>query len=143
MILAKDTYENVKDMLESPDHENTVVGLTCIENADFRDNLIYILCLIKESDIPAKQWEKHAPETAKQFKNLFKGSITYSSITWNNIMTYMQLYDAPFEDYQFLVDRYALHLVNVLNGDKNVLESVQIILKEKPKHESRTTGENF
>jgi len=143
MILAKDTYENVKDMLESPDPENTVVGLTCIENADFRDNLIYILCLIKESDIPAKQWETHAPETAKQFTNLFKGSITYSSITWYNIMIYMQMYNAPFEDYQFLMDRYALHLVDTLNGDKDVLESVQIILKEKPKHESRATSENF
>lgn len=140
MILVKDTYENVKDMLESPDHENMIVGLTCIENADFRDNLIYILCLIKETNIIAKDWDNHAPETAKQFKNLFKGSITYSSITWNNIMTYMQMYDAPFEDYQFLMDRYSLYLVDALNGDKNVIESVQITVKQKPQNESRSTS---
>ncbi len=133
MILQKDTYENVKSMLESPDEENVMVGLSCIENCDQSANLIYILCLIKETNISSSLWVKHAPETTELFKNLFKGSITFSSITWNNIIVYTQVYDTTIEDYQFLMDRFALYLKDMFNQGKDVIESVTITIKEKPK----------
>lgn len=145
VILARDTYDSVKAMLESPDEENMVVAFQCIENGDFVSNLAYILFLLKEADVEGQLWKEHAPETTKKLTTLFKVDLVNApSITFKSIMRLMRLYKAPREDYQFFMDRYALHLVDQFNEgqEEKVIEHIEITLKAHP-DESRTISQSL
>lgn len=125
--LTQETYYNIKSMLESPDEENLLIGLSCVENSDLKLNLTYVLLLFKECNILQKNWVKHAPKTMELLKNVL-GQNYNATITFNIIMENMAIYKVPEEDYQFLMNRYAGHL---LKKFKN-LEDIQIIIKTKP-----------
>lgn len=115
VVLSRDTYESVKTMLESPDKENQVVGITCIENSDFKMNIAYILLLVHETNIVPSMWKDHAPETSKMYSTLLKADISGATTTYIEILKLMAQYEVEQEDYQFFMTRYSTHLTKVIN----------------------------
>lgn len=115
IILSRDTYETVKTMLQSPDEESQVLGLTCIENADFKINIAYILLLIHETNILPEMWKEHAPETTKIYKSVIGTDISDAATTYMRILSLMAQYEVDKLDYQFFMDRYAYQLTKIIN----------------------------
>lgn len=144
MKIELSTYENLKRMLESRDEENLVVAMGCIEQMDFRENLTYILFLLKASNVEPRQWEVYAPETTKKFINVFKVDLASSSLSFASILQLMKLYDVSQEDWQFYADRYAEHLMEKINkGAEEPLISELIITIKSKYHEIRATSEDL
>lgn len=144
MNLEKENYEALKTMLNASDQENLVVAMECIENADFKSNLVYILFLIKESNVRSDLWNKHAPKTVMTFEKVFSVGIPSASISFSNIMRKLQLYEATQEHYQFFADKYAEHLLETFNGvhENPGIEEIVITIKKKS-HESRTISQSI
>jgi hypothetical protein len=63
MEKSESEYKRLLKMLDSPDVENTVLALHCIDNMDFETNKVTILCLLKCSKISAQLWIANANKT--------------------------------------------------------------------------------
>jgi hypothetical protein len=142
IILGKDTYQQLKDMLESPDEENAVRALSCIENSDFKSNITYVLLMMKEANVVYELWKINATETLKKYRAL---GILSGELTYKKIMEIILQYQAPIEDIQFFMNRFAEHMKNEINqklqpGDK-IIEQLTIIIN--PNEQSRTTSESL
>ena len=142
IVLGRDTYNQVKAMLESSDKENAVVALSCIENGDFKLNITYILLMIKEANVDYNLWKEHAAETCKKYAQLKIGK----PLTYKQILETILLYKVPVEDIQFYLDRFAAKLVtdinrNITMDDREITE-IKITINPKH-HESRTIGESL
>ena len=124
IILEKDTFENVKNMLESSDVENAVVALECIENADFLKNLVYILFLYKESNVPLLTWLNHAPKTCNKLRQLNKSY----AFSYKSILNFLQKYNCDRDSYVFFAKRYADNLMKLVNlkACECIIESIEI-----------------
>ena len=136
--LERDTYVNVKKILESADTEDHTVAFECIENSDTKTNLIYILLLIKETNIPMKDWTLKCNKTMTLLNKIYEIP-DLNNMNYSLLIKLLNVYKASAEDYQFFMDRYAEHIKNKLNKDagNKIIESLQIIIKIK-KNESRT-----
>ena len=136
--LEKDTYLNIKAMLESEDSDDHTVAFECIENSDTKTNLIYTLLLIKETNIGMKQWMLKCNKTMSKLNKIYEIP-DLNNMSYSLLIKLLNVYKAPSEDYQFLMDRYAEHVKNKLNkdADNEIIESLQIIVKKK-ENESRT-----
>ena len=133
IILEKDTFENVKNMLESSDIENAVVALECIENADFLKNLAYILFLYKESNVPLSTWLNHAPKTCNKLRQLNKSYV----FSYKSILNFLHKYGCDRDSYVFFAKRYTDNLMKLVNlkACECIIESIEIKLNEKLKNE--------
>ena len=136
--LERDTYLNVKKMLESVDSNDHVVAFECIENCDTKTNLIYILLLIKETNIPLKSWMHHCSVTLSIINKIYEIP-DLNRMSYSILIKLLNVYKAPSEDYQFLIDRYAEHVKNKINKDAGgeIIDTLKIIIKKK-ENESAT-----
>jgi len=143
--LEKSTFSTVKAMLESEDVENQIVGFECIENSDFKTNLVYILLLFRETNLGTREWTAHAPETSKKLESVFKVPLANASVTFDNIARKMATYKVDQEDFQFYMDRYAEHLKHQFNsniqGHDEYINSLEIKVTIS-KYESRTISQD-
>jgi hypothetical protein len=142
IILGRDTYEQLKSMLESPDQENAIVALSCIEASDFKSNITYVLLMMHEADIDFKMWKEHAAETIKKYTTL---GISGGSLNYKKILNVSLMYNCPLEDIQFFMDRLALHMkeqvnLKILPGERVIKElKIQI----NPNEQSRTISKSL
>lgn len=140
--IGKETYEQLKSMLESSDQENIVVGLSCIEASDFKSNITYVLLLMHEADVSYKMWKEHAAETIKKYTTL---GISQGDLNYKKILNVSLMYNSPLEDIQFLFDRLSLHMKKEINskippGEKIITElKIQI----NPNEQSRTISKSL
>lgn len=129
-------------MLNSPDKENTLVGMTCIEQANFKKNLCLILFLFKESDLPADQWEELSPKTYKKILGVIGKRNTF--VTFKLIFDKMLLDNRPdTEDVAFYIEKFTNFLIDMVNsGDRfPKIEKLEIKLKDVD-HENRTVSKD-
>lgn len=111
MILEKNTYENVKAMLESPDEENKVMGFQCLKQGGLnKGNLVYILFLLQEADITLSWWRKEVPEIVKGLEKIFNRSLEGQVFSFSEIKKYIKSYELSIDDYQFYMERFAIAL---------------------------------
>lgn len=142
IVLGRDTYEQLKSMLESPDSENAIVALSCVEASDFKANITYVLLMMKEADVEFELWKKHAAETLKKYRALgiMKGHLTYKKI-----MEVIIQYKVSLDDIQFFMNRFALYMMHEINsklqpGERPIHE---LLIQINPDEQSRTTGESL
>ena len=139
-LLSRDTYVNVKTMLDSPDEENIVMGLTCVEQSKFRPNIMYIGLLFLECNVRAELWKVHAPETTRLLRAI-GFDIMSPPITYKKLLVKALEYTRDIEDLKLFFDAYAKYLKLKLN-DKLiktdiVIEELLITIKTK-NDETRT-----
>lgn len=128
MILDEITYSNIKNILESSDKENMIVGFECIENTDFKTNIIYILFLFKEADISSDMWKRNAPKATEIIENLFNIPFNKININYAQICDIITKFNVTWASYQFLMNRYAEHLKKYFNRDISQIETLTITI---------------
>lgn len=141
IILGKETYSQLKDMLESSDKENAVVALSCIEASDFKQNITYVLLMMKEANVDRKLWNEHAAETVKKYRAL--GIV--DRITYKKILEISLAYKVHLDDIQFFMSRFAVHMMDEINrklqpGDRKI---EQLLIQINPNEQSRPIGESL
>ncbi len=142
--LSRDTYPQIKTMLNSLDKENTVVGLTCIEQAEFKPNIMYIGLLFLECNVAPELWKVHAPETTKLLRAIGFDIMDPPS-TYKKLLSKVLLYTTDIEDLKLFFDAYAnrlrINLNQKLNKTDIVIDELIITIKTN-KDERRTTSQD-
>jgi hypothetical protein len=131
VTLKAETFDNVLNMLNSVDPENRVVALSCIENVDFKTNLVYIMLLKKQGDkATTAEWKEHAPKVCQMLSSI--------NINLDNALTYKQILEiltkhkVSAEDIQFYLDKFARTLFTSIKGlGYEFIDSLEINLKLK------------
>jgi hypothetical protein len=85
MEKSESEYKRLLKMLDSPDVENTVLALHCIDNMDFETNKVTILCLLKSSRISAQLWIDNANKTYNRIVHSSNYVIT-KMLSFNDIL---------------------------------------------------------
>lgn len=138
MKLNKETFDRMISMLESPDTESVILGLSTINECEFKDNIVYTLLLAKEANVKGKDmWRLHADKIYSMYYAM--GVDLDKPITFEKILSIAKEYDADINDIQFIMDRYAYLLSAKLNTYlSKPIE--KLIIKIKQNHESGRIG---
>ncbi len=130
-------------MLESPDEENIIVALTCIENSDFKANIAYVLLMMKESNVAFKNWPQYAPKTMEKYRAL--GILTEKrTLTYKKILEVILDYKVSVKDIQFFMNRFALSMMNDINSKRGPGESlIEHITIKINNEQNGSTGESL
>lgn len=128
ITLNKDTFENVRRMLASPDEANVMTGLMALEQVDFRTSTMYMVMLYKETSEKRHLWEVNCPNLLKNIDGLgLDSDISFMSI-------YKKLMDkiSPDEEQLFL-DRYSAVVGKLLQawGFSGMIEELDIKITRK------------
>lgn len=140
ITLSRDTYVNVKAMLDSPDEESIVMGLTCVEQSEFGSNIMYIGLLFLECNVRAELWKVHAPETTKLLRTI-GFDIMSPPITYKKLLSKALEYTKDVEDLKLFFDAYSVYLKLQLNEKLSTTDIVideLIITIKTNKDEART-----
>lgn len=125
------SFTNMMGMMNSPDEENKVVALTCIENVNYERNLVYIVMLIRHTSISEELWWKHAPKAYAYLLNL--GYKAGAAVSFKSVFETLLKAKAPAEDLQFFCDIFADFLKKtMMDSGFDILERLElkIILKD-------------
>ena len=138
--LNRDTYPTVKAMLESPDPESVVLGLSCIEQSTFKPNVMYIGLLFLECNVRPELWKVHAPETTRLLRTIGL-DILDPPTTFKKLLEKVLRYTQDIDDLRLFFNAYSLYLKNRLNKKLSstdiIIEEITITIKTKD-DENRT-----
>lgn len=123
LVLDRDSFDTVKEMLKSPDKENAVVAFTCIEQSDFKQNIVFLLLMFKEADITIQDWITHAPQTFKKIKAVDN---LHTNLTYRRILDISLNYEVSSEDIQFFMNCFATHMTRLINKSSNRKEVLDL-----------------
>jgi hypothetical protein len=84
---SESEHKRLLNMLNSPDTENAVVALQCLENMNFDDKIVTIMCLFKTSKCQSSVWIEHANKTYNKIQH-------YAISTNAQIITYRDILNA-------------------------------------------------
>jgi hypothetical protein len=126
--LNAENFNNIMEMLSSPDKENIVMGLSYIEESDITNSLTYLLLIKKLANITDAMWKAHAPKTADYLKNL--DIPTKLPVTYQKILTVLEEKKVPISDIEFFINKYMLYIVEVLKCNY-IIDSIEVKLKHK------------
>lgn len=117
MILGYESFDQTKAMIESVDVENRVVAFEVIEQAEFLENMIYILILFKDSNASIVIWEQLAPKTTANIRRLYGLDTTKHAspaMSLKGILKKAIEYKVSTRQMNFLMDKYAEFLGSYL-----------------------------
>jgi len=141
MEITIEKYQNIINMLQSPDKENQNVGLAIIDELKFNDNITKILLMLKHSTAGHKAWEEHAPKVWEKLNILqadgvigdIERHLTYKQVL--SSITMLKVKPEEFEFYMQDFSNYLLHQIKSMGYD--FIESMDIQLKYKEHEQSR------
>jgi len=140
--ITKEQYESLIAMLNSNTEQDKVLGLTTIENLDFKSNLTMFLLLKKKANISSDFWKNHASKTTNKFKKL--GINVEKHITYKEILKGIVKNNQSEEDIQFFLDDFSSHLFETIqNLGFDFIEDTQITIKLKKNDKSGITSESI
>lgn len=128
-ILEVHTFDHVKSMLESPDAENAVMGFEILKNATLcKENIVYMLWMIEEADIPRDHWFNHTPEIMDTLQKITSISINHKTFSPSEIMRIMRAYgeELPENNYEVFAERYARYMEKLLPIGTSLQFKVQL-----------------
>jgi len=154
VIINEENYNDIKELLVSADHGSIKVGLSILEEAEYKRSEIYILCLLKEAfQLPTFKFSLH--ELADDYPILFtkttrsvdvretwtrsKKDTQANGVTVETSLSYRVLYDLSLERdnpiaTKFIINLFKDDLVNFLqNYGFSFLEYLDIEIKPKKK----------
>jgi hypothetical protein len=137
MILGYESFDQTKQMIESLDVENKVVAFEVIEQAEFIENMVYILILLKDSNVSIVDWEKHAPNTTANIRRIYSlntAGHASPAMSLKGILKKATEYKVAKRQIDFLMVKYAEFLGSYLPSHF----TLTITMNERDK--SGTTG---
>jgi hypothetical protein len=136
-ILNKETYNNLLKMLCSPDKENMLVGLNCINELELEKNLLFILLLRKLGYANAKEWAENAPLASNRLTQLVGWAYDTEKISYMSFidickMTKEQLANVSRESLEVLMD-YMVEMIKtqLMAISPDLIEELIITIKFK------------
>jgi len=141
MKLEHNNYEKIKQMLESPDTENIVMGMSCIENSDFKSNMTFILLMLKEANISIQDWNTHAPNTIETITNI--GIDCNASLTYKMVKEIMEKYKASKTDIRLYEERFSKFVKARVTNSEHLPELLSLTVKINFKHETGSTSDSI
>jgi hypothetical protein len=133
--MTKERFDNVRKMLESPDLENQVIGLSILEEQDFISNSAFILLCKKYSVASNQQWELHAPKLYAQMKSIPNLDVE-KTLTFKSILEALTKIKAPYEQIQFYLMVFSAYLYEQLrNLGYDFIENLELNIKLKSEYE--------
>jgi hypothetical protein len=107
-LITIEKYNNILKMMQSPDEETKMMGLTLVEQSAIKRNLGFVLMLKKQGYITNEMWKKNAPETMDQMKEL---SIDPEQVLYFQTINEILLKNkVAIEQVQFVLDHFAKFL---------------------------------
>lgn len=135
MEITKEKYQNIVNMLRSPDEENKNVALTIIETLDFNDNITKILLMKKHSQSPNKLWEEHAPNVFAKLKKVPKIDVN-KTLTYKNVLAAITKMNVSAEAIEFYMKDFSEYLLNqIKHMGYDYIENIEITLKQRAHEE--------
>lgn len=106
--VTKDNYNSLLSMLNSSDIENRALGLSCIEQIEFKPSIIYILLLRKNAIASPAEWQENAPVISGKLEELTikKEDIPSYKDLSNIIRTLPEEYNVSDTDIHFFMDDF-------------------------------------
>lgn len=128
-----ETFETVLSMLNSTDQDNVILGLSCIEEMDAINGLVYLLLLKKLGNVEEEMWKLHASTKLKYIQGIDenKGIITYQ-----RILSILRETKVPISDIQVFLTYFGKYLMDILKTEYEIIEGIEVIIKCKL-HESK------
>lgn len=129
--LTAETFDNVLAMLSSPDKENVVMGLSCIEEFDITTGITYLLLIKKLANVSTDMWKEYAPQKLEYLKNI--SSIAYNEMpmSFQKILNLIQERKVPISDIEFFLNKFSIYMTELLKYDYLIIDSIEIKLKLK------------
>jgi len=125
--LTEKTFDNVMSMLNSPDKENVVLGLSCIEELNIKTGLVYLLLMKKLGNVTDELWRENAPKKLKYLKGMgVEGTLTYKKV-----LDLLRERKVPIKDIQFFLNKFALYLHQSVREDYAIIDAIDIQIKLK------------
>lgn len=143
MELTKEKYQNILGMLNSPDEQNKMMGLSVLNEQSFRDNTVKILLLKKHSNCSDELWKEHAP-TVWGYMSEIEGLDVKKVFTFKSIMQVMRKREMTASDLHFYMEDFNAYLMNqfkIMGFD--YIESIDITLKLKEDELSSEPSESM
>jgi hypothetical protein len=125
--MTLESFKNILDMVNSPDDENKIVALQCIENMNYKANIVYVVMILKNSNLQESLWLENAPKAYGYLKTLeFQVG---KAMTFKRIFgTLIKLGVNP-DDLQFFFDLFGEELMRTMTGmGYDLLERVELKL---------------
>jgi hypothetical protein len=130
LIIDKERYKNLLNMLNAPDQENAVVAIQSMENMVFEKNRIQILMLKKNSKVLSSFWKETSPVLYKNIEST--GMDPEKIITYKGLLTLLKEQGRNPKELQFYISIFQDYLLEEMHAlGYNFLEEVEIIVKFK------------
>jgi hypothetical protein len=125
--MTLDSFKNILDMINSPDEENKIVALQCIEHMDYRSNIAYVVMILKNSNLAEQFWLENAPKAYNYLKTLdFQVG---KAMTFKRIFGTLIKVGVSQEDLQFFFDIFGEELKRTMEGmGYDLLDRVELKL---------------
>ena len=140
MEITIEKYQNIVNMLSSPDTENQVLGLAIINELAFKPNLGKILLMMKHSNASIKAWEEHAPKIHKKIAKLHSDGILGDinrHLTFKQVLSAITKLKLPPEQFEFYMEDFSNYLLTQIKSmGYDFIESMEIKIKYKEHEQS-------
>jgi thiol-disulfide isomerase/thioredoxin len=133
LVLDSESYESLSRMLNSTE-EDTIVALTCLNNVNQKDSLVYTLFLRKKSKLYYKMWANYCPKLIKYHESLGVSDKNYN-IKYNTIIDIIKKTDNKEHNTEIFLKEFAKFLQNSLSEAFGFIDELDFTLKLKNKDE--------
>lgn len=128
--LNLESYLRLKQMLESPDEESHGIVISMLDEHDVKQNLVYLLTFVKESNRHVDWWMKRYKNMELLFNIVNKNPCF---LTYIDILNCGLKYNIPSDDVEFLLQRYNNYMLETVVNKSlayaaNPIKDVTVIL---------------
>jgi hypothetical protein len=136
-IKKKLDYNTLYKMLVSTDEENKVLGLSIMEEHDFKSNIMCNFLLYKNTNVDAGLWEKHCGYVLKHIRN-YMNKTTENYLTYKVIFNITKLVKVDNDQLELYLQQLNNFLINTLkNQGYDYIESINVKLNIKEHEPNR------
>jgi thiol-disulfide isomerase/thioredoxin len=133
LVLDSESYESLSRMLNSTE-EDTIVALTCLNNVNQKDSLVYTLFLRKKSKLYYKMWANYCPKLIKYHESLGVSDKNYN-IKYNTIIDIIEKTDNKEQNIEVFLKEFSKFLQGNLSKAFGFIDELEFVLKFKNKNE--------
>ena len=138
--LTEERFDNIVEMLKSPDEENHTLALTIINGVHIKNNLVYVLLARKLGHASEALWKEHAPKIHRAYTQM-EGDYfnTNKNITFKAILRALTEMEAGVDQVQIFLNYFCKHLLyQIQNLGYDFVEDMNIIIKLKEEYHEQS-----
>lgn len=135
--MTHEKFENMKQMLMSPDKDNHVLALTVLESLNYSENAAFLILCKKYSYAGTSVWADEAPNLMEWFKS----SQAYNpdkTITYKVALKMLTDLNASVDQVEFYLEHFGKYLTKQLQiTGYDFIDSLEFKIKLKPEYEHK------